>query len=83
MKPKKVRKPRATKKTTIEKRRRGRPKLTEAEKAADPLRAVKVEIKMNLKKIKKSKKRLNLLLSKAEAEQGALLSSLLESLERR
>ncbi len=62
--------------------KRGRPRLTEAEKAADPVRAIKAEIKANLKKIKKTGKRLDLLLGKVEAERKVLFGSLLESLDK-
>jgi hypothetical protein len=62
--------------------RRGRPKLTDAEKAADPRRIMMGEIKSDLKKVKKSKKRLGLLLEKAQAEQGILMAALLDSLEK-
>ena len=61
--------------------RRGRPRKSEAEKASDPKRILLSEIKSDLKRVKKSKKRLALLLDKAQAEQGLLLAALMESLE--
>jgi hypothetical protein len=61
--------------------RRGRPRKSEAEKASDPRRILLSEIKSDLKRVKKSKKRLALLLDKAQAEQGLLMAALMESLE--
>jgi hypothetical protein len=79
---KKTRKPRVIKKAQAEKPRRGRPRKTEAEKAADPLRAIMAAIKSDLKRIKKSKKRLEILWGKFQDEQSTLLNTLLESLEK-
>jgi hypothetical protein len=69
-------------KDKVIKRRRGRPKMTDAEKASDPRKIMMGEIKSDLKKVKKSKKRLGLLLDKAQAEQGILMACLMDSLER-
>lgn len=79
---KKIRKPRVIKEAQAEKPRRGRPRKTEAEKAADPLRAIMAEIKSDLKRTKKSRKRLEILLGKFQDEQSTLLNTLLESLEK-
>ena len=82
MKYKKARKARTVAKDKVVKPRRGRPRMTDAEKAADPRRIMMGEIKSDLKKVKKSKKRLALLLEKAKAEQGLLIAALLDSLEK-
>lgn len=79
---KKTRKARVIKEAPAERPRRGRPRKTEAEKAADPLRAIMAEIKNDLKKIKKSRKKLEILWGKFQAEQNMLLNTLLESLEK-
>ena len=82
MKDKKVGKSRPIAKDNAVKPRRGRPKMTDAEKAADPRKIMMGEIKSDLKKVKKSKKRLALLLEKAQAEQGILMIALMDSLEK-
>jgi len=64
------------------KRRRGRPRLSEAEKTADPVRKMLREIKGNLKIVKKFGKRLDLLLGKAQKDQSVLLAALLDGLEK-
>jgi len=56
MKNKNARKPRVAKVKQVEKPHRGQPKLSEAEKAADPIRAIKAEIKANLKRYEKARK---------------------------
>jgi hypothetical protein len=62
--------------------RRGRPKKTDAERASDTRKIMMGEIKSDLKKVKKSKKRLGVLLEKVQAEQGILMATLLDSLEK-
>ncbi|MCX6559552.1 MAG: hypothetical protein NTZ26_03470 [Candidatus Aminicenantes bacterium] len=78
---KKTRKPMTVEEETA-KPRRGRPKKSEAEKASDPRRILLSEIKSDLKRVKKSKKRLALLLDKARAEQSLLMAALMDSLEK-
>ncbi len=75
-------KARVKKADKIEKPRRGRPRKTEAEKAPDQRKLLVKQIKADLKQVKKSRKRLTSLLDKAQAEQGALLAALLESLDK-
>lgn len=75
-----MRKKRFVKEVLTDKPRRGRPRKTETNKAADPRRILIGEIKTDLKRVKKSKKRLTLLLEKAQAEQSILMAALLDSL---
>lgn len=79
---KRTRRPTAAKNPPAGKRRRGRPRLTEAQKTANPVRNMMREIKAGLKQLKKSKRKLDLLIGKAQIEQSVLLSVLLDNLEK-